>query len=248
MTGRRGVTLVELIGALLITGALVAGVSRALIGASLAQQSVAARAEALVLSRMTRVLIGREVQGGVGGVDWRLTGSDALALRAYRGIGVVCGPPTALDRGLRVPVRYSGSRLPNALKDSSLVVLADGSIATVDLLDMDPAGCRGEGGLSLILDRVEPGAAPILIRPFERLEYHLSDSTLRLRRGRAGRQPLGPSVLHPASHFRALGDRGVELHLQFADPPGPVPAARSRLVVVPAVAPAWSRDTRGGVK
>ena len=236
---RHGATLPELLLAVSLMAALAGGVLRAVADLARAQRSMAVRAEALHLTRLARTVLGAELQGARRGPDWDLTSDESLVLRGFRGTGTVCWHTVDSDGTWRVRVLYDGMRQPNPVKDSALVVFDDGSAGILDLTDSRSAGCPSLPGLELTVagppaDRPSgPEPAPILIRVFEQLEYHLADSTLRLRRGRAGRQPVGPSILDPAAHFRALGSLGIEVHLQFGRSPGVAAAPRSRVLVVP---------------
>ena len=49
--------------------------------------------------------------------------------------------------------------------------------------------------------------AMVVARLFERGSYHLSDATLRYRRGASGRQPLTPEVWSVATGWRLSGQR-----------------------------------------
>lgn len=218
--GRRGGSLVEVVLALAL-GSLVLGiVTVALTGSIRWMRATAERAEALEVVRTVWVVLDEELRSGVPGRDWWVVGPRTVALRAFRGVARVC--PAAPGPGSWT-VAYRGRRLPDAMGDSLLVLGADGGWRAMALDRSDPGG-----GCDPLLDgevefrwswRQEGAPPPILVRLFERGEYHLADGALRYRTGNGGRQPLTPERLGTGSGFR-VGDGGLEVTLEF-DQGGP---------------------------
>ena len=126
--------------------------------------------------------------GGVAG--------DSVALRAFRGVGVVC--PGSIS-GSTVLVAYAGARQPDSTKDSLEVITASGRTRVIgfDVVSASAALCATRRGAEVV--QLWTAATPVppdalLLRPFERGSYHLAGSALRYRAGRGGRQPLTPEV------------------------------------------------------
>lgn len=129
MTRRRGVTLIECLASIVVSGVLTAAVYALLLtGSRLAR----AESSALDVRRNVRTVAGvlrAELQGASAEAGDLLAISDsALTLRAQRGFGVVCAPPGAsgivLDDSL-----LSLLRAIDATKDMALIY-ADGDPRT----------------------------------------------------------------------------------------------------------------------
>lgn len=202
-----GATLVETLVALLL-GLLVLQAGMTAVGRTrLAHARTMERSDALSAVRLTGVLLRAETSAGREGEDWVLDGGS-LALRAYRGTGLVCGEYEV--PGVLV-VSYGGYRRPDPTKDSVEVVYADGARAVVELtgITTGPPNCWSapiEGSLALEL-RVPAPPGGVLARVFERGAYSLSGRALRYRRGAGGRQPLTPEILEPESGWRLTDGR-----------------------------------------
>ncbi|MGH7448316.1 MAG: hypothetical protein ACRELT_12185 [Longimicrobiales bacterium] len=138
--------------------------------------------------------------------------TDSLAIRAFRGSGLPCGTTTG-----GVLVRYGGDRMPDATKDSVLIVEPPGESGTV-LLDSAPAAgmCPSEAGETVLEWRVAaavPQGAVLLV--FESGSYHLNGRAFRYRIGAGGRQPLTPAALrHPYSRFTGVTSRSIRFQLE----------------------------------
>jgi hypothetical protein len=153
--------------------------------------------------------------------DGWIVSADSLSVRAFRGLGVVCGPgPTPRD--LHVLIR--GVRAPDPTKDSILVLDTDGRWTALALDDVAAApSCdpRGVAPSQLWHLSGPAGGNAILARWFERGSYHVSARAVRYRRGAGGRQPLTPEVVRtPASGFSRSAS-GVALLLLVGDSPEP---------------------------
>lgn len=215
---RRGRSLPEVLIALTLTGVI----ASALAGAFSAAQAVARRhswvvrgAEAL---RVSVVALGDELRALDPTADLRVVAPDSIALRAFRGAGVVC----AADRGTAVFVKYRGLREPEPAKDSVLVVDSIGAVRAGALLESERTAdrCAVRDGESLYRWSVPlPTSAGTLLLLFESGSYHLSDRALRYRRGDGGRQPLtadlfddGESTFSPVIDARSGG--GIPLAIE----------------------------------
>jgi hypothetical protein len=210
--GGGGFTVMETLVALLAGWLLTALALGTLARQRTVQAELARRAEALAALRISRHVLRGEVDAGDG---TELFGGDSVALRAYRGVGIVCAPaPDARD----LIVRVRGIRAPDPAKDSVAVVGADGwtQVLALELRGSAPVPCPSSTGEGVERWRLsgDVHAEPLVARFFERGSYHLSGAALRYRRGAAGRQPLTPEVLRtPPSRFRADAPEGVELEL-----------------------------------
>jgi hypothetical protein len=202
-----GATLVETLVALLLGLFVLQAGMAAVAGTRSAHARTMERADALSAVRYTGALLRAETAAGRAGVDW-VVADDSLALRAYRGTGLVCGEHEAPET---LVVSYGGYRRPDPAKDSVEVVHADGARAVLALtgLAAGPPTCWGmplEGSLALELDGpVPPGG--VVARVFERGAYSLSARALRYRRGAGGRQPLTPEILERESGWRVADGR-----------------------------------------
>jgi hypothetical protein len=181
------------------------------------QVGLAARTDGLTAMRVARHTLGRELGHARPGRDWQ-SSDDSLSLRAFRGTALVC----PLDSvATEVTVSYRGDRLPDATKDSVLLLRPDGTLEIRALRAVTAATTSCGPGFSGSLETwrldtpVPPG--PVVARLFERGSYHLSGSALRYRRGDSGRQPLTPEVWSGATRWDQSGDR-LRLDARFRDP------------------------------
>ena len=207
-----GVTVVEVLVSLLLGLAVIS-----LAWTSLARQRTVAsrlRSEMDLLSarRLAAIVIGKELRAGVRGRDWIGPASDSLSLRAFRGWGPVCG--SVAEHG-NIVVAYHGERAANPVKDSVLILTADGW-RRADLTG------RASGARSCVMDlggdpevwTIEPPIAGALVaRIFERGSYHVSGGALRYRRGLGGRQPLTQEVFDDDRSTMETLVHGVVLRL-----------------------------------
>ena len=205
-SARRGVTVVEVLVSLLLGLAVIS-----LGWSALAHQRTVAfrlRSEMDLLSarRLAAIVIGKELRAGERGRDWSVSAPDSLALRAFRGWGPVCGFGT--EPGSMV-VAYHGERAANPVKDSVLILTADGwRLADLTGRSSESRSCGmdlGGGSEVWTIDPPVPGA--LVARIFERGSYHVSGGALRYRRGLGGRQPLTQDVF---DHDRSTMGVGVD--------------------------------------
>lgn len=217
MKPRGGYTLAEALVALLLLALLlqVAWTATAVHGR--AAFTVFERAKMLEAARISGWVLRSELGVGVRGVDWE-AGDDTVSLRAFRGLGVTCGP--ASEPG-GLAVRSTLMRALDPAKDSVLVLWPDGYWRTHALIrgSVGPACVEGESPTEVwAID--PPVAGGLLVRVFERGAYHLSDSAFRYRRGAGGRQPLTPRTLSRSSSLDPAGS-AVRLDLEPARDPTP---------------------------
>ena len=182
-------------------------------GALAHQRTVASRLrfemDLLSARRLVAIVIGKELRSGVRGRDWIGPAFDSLSLRAFRGWGPVCG--LGREPG-RIVVAYHGERAANPVKDSVLILTADGwRGADLTGRASGPRSCEmALGGDSEVWTIDPPVTGALVARVFERGSYHVSGGALRYRRGRGGRQPLTLDVFDPAlSGIEAREDRFV---------------------------------------
>jgi hypothetical protein len=155
--------------------------------------------EGLETIRTIDWLLPQEVSGGRPGEDWWTAGGDSVALRAFRGLGLVEEHGPADDE---LKVCFRGVRTPDTEKDSILLLETDGRWRSYGLRwqGRSEGPCSGLGGGSLerwFLVK-EPGEG-VVARVFERGTYHLADGAFRYRRGEGGRQPLTPPTVDSGS-------------------------------------------------
>jgi len=212
---RRGALAVELLLALLLGLFVMGAFVGVAVGVLRATSALWSRAEALEVVRTVWVVLDEELRPGVFGRDWQLPGrGEAVSLRAFRGVARVCTDQAEAEgAGRTVAVR--GRRAADPSRDSLLVLGADGGWRAFGLDRVAPgSGCAPDPGE--VIQRWswdQAGApSPVLLRYFERGEYHLADGALRYRRGNAGRQPLTPERLAESSGFHPVPG-GVEVEL-----------------------------------
>jgi hypothetical protein len=202
-----GVSLLEMLVALVL-GLLVMSLGLATLGRfHAAQADMSTRTDVLDALRAGRHVLRSELRDGLPGRDWTPS-SDSVALRAFRGVGRVCGVDSIAPR---ITVTYRGMRSPDPSKDSVLLVTELGVAGVRALVGRStaPTPCAGAYGApseTWALDL--PAAGDVLAaRVFERGSYHLAASALRYRRGASGRQPLTPEVLAPSSALEISSGR-----------------------------------------
>ncbi len=193
--GVRGFTLAETLVALLLGWGLSYVALSTFARQRTLQAGMTRRAEALAAVRTTRNVLHAETRVGDAERDGWSLASDSFGIRAFRGTALVC--PLA-EASSEIVVQVRGTRLPDASKDSVLVVGESGMAGALglDFRTAAEGGCPGgpEGRLERwrLSGEVSPGA--VLARYFERGSYHLVNGALRYRRGAGGRQPLTPTV------------------------------------------------------
>lgn len=190
--GRAGVSLIETLIALVITGLLLG-----LVAGTLRRQDSLVRLQAERIAfadavTVTDVVLHGELRWADPRSDVRMLPPDSVQVRAVRAFAVVCG-----RQGSATLVRLRGIRRPNPDKDSVLLV-PSGDVLALRGAAEAPEDCShgpDEDVFSLALDEpVTTGAVLI----FEPGSYHLANHAFRYRSGDAGRQPLTAEVLQRA--------------------------------------------------
>jgi len=228
---RRGLTLVELMVAIVllgIVGMATARMLRAMLNASSAQVAIAANQGTLRAASISIPQEFREIGfdtiplAGTATTDLESIGPRRITFRAMRGFGTTCGTPTLFEfrirkpaMGLRTPVLTDGFLLfvesdPNFGADDQWVGL---SVSSIDY----NSTCGADSAIKLTLSSeplVDPGVGTKLalsqyfvggpLRWYERLEY-------------------GP-VVDPATNLGWIGVRSLSLGQATLSPViGPMP-------------------------
>ena len=153
-------------------------------------------AEGLEAESIVRVVVRAETRAGVVFRDWVVSSSGVVTLRAFRGWGTVC---VGSDPGTLI-VGYRGMRVPDPSKDSVLVLDHEGQWKAVALLSRTVTEelCPGPSLTTTELWKITPEVGGgVVARLFESGSYHLTDASLRYRRGLGGRQPLTTAMIEP---------------------------------------------------
>jgi len=203
MRDASGLTLPEMLVALLLGLLLLHLGLESLRRLESARARIAARTDLLVAIRVTTHVMRRELGLGFGGTDWTVD-EDSIALRAFRGTGLVCHSDSS---SAQLHVTYGGEREPDPAKDSVLLLTGDGrrEVRALEAV-LTPGPCPGPDPSRSATWVLSAGASPsvVLARLFERGSYHLSGSALRYRRG-GGRQPLTPEVFSGSARWTESG-------------------------------------------
>lgn len=176
---RSGFTVVELLVAGVCAAVLLHMAVSAQIRITGSVREEIARLDEAASLRAAGAVLGRETRWTAAGFDWGAPSGDSVPVRAVRGTAFGCGAS-----GLYA---FEGFRAPNPVKDSVLVLGADGAWRASRLVGVTRRGACYEWRLD-----PEAGSVSVAIL-FEAGTYHLADETLRYRTGRGGRQPVtGP--------------------------------------------------------
>ena len=220
-----GFTLVELVVATVAAGALVTAAFALLAAHGRLERAARAAVAAAEVARVAGMVVPAEVRYATP-ADLPGVGADTLALRALRGVGIICA-----GGGTGVDVRYRGMRWPDAAKDSVVAAAPTGSPERALALESDrgaEGACAAHPGETVrrwaLSDSA--GAAGDLLLVFERGSYHLSNGALRYRRGAGGRQPLTEEFLAGGSFGLSGAPAALALALETRPDPGR-PAARA---------------------
>lgn len=201
MRVRAGISLTECMVALALGSVVTSAAATTLAGqARLLRAMMAQQADAEAV-RVTAGVLRDELRWLDAATDIHGVAGDSMAFRVLRGSGIVCGATAS-----ELHVRYVGMRLPDATKDSILVLTARASHAaalqgaepggscTTDPSADDPAADpvpTGEGvPFRLRLGDAADATDATLVAVFESGVYFVRDAALRYRLGREGRQPL----------------------------------------------------------
>ncbi len=205
MDRKTGFTVLELVVALTIALVALSLAMRQIASLVRAHSRVVHRVDQLESARTARHVLSGEVSAGVYGRDWTVVDSDSLRVRAFRGLGQVLG-----QHGPGVCVRWEGDREPEPAKDSVLLLESE-TVWRAHRLQAVGSECSGRGS-SGIWWTVEPApTAPVLVRLFEPVSYHVGDGSLRVRSGRGGRQPITATLDDPPRLFSRSGSAMAQL-------------------------------------
>lgn len=205
-----GWTVVEAVIALALGAIVTHVVVQSLLATHRIEAVLRTEVEKLSTLRVARGAIGRDLSHGSRGSDWQSYPPDSISLRAYRGIGVVCGALTAADT---LYLGWSGLRNPNARKDSVSLLDENGNWEDFDLAADRAVNERCPADSTLALRRwtldPAPAVAPVLARLWERGSYHVVDTVLSYRSrprkslaSKGNRQPISPASLQtPGTMF-----------------------------------------------
>jgi prepilin-type N-terminal cleavage/methylation domain-containing protein len=205
---RAGFTLAELLVAL----SLLAVLATVLFGALTAHVRLARVLAQRVLEadavRTAGTVLGGELRRA-SATDLRAVGPDSIAMRAFRGIGTVCG-----TSGDGIIVHFRGDRQPDPAKDSLLWIRSGGPIVTLALAgtaSFTASDCDGVAPGEVQLWRTTPPASgPGVLLLFESGTYYLAGLALRYRIGAGGRQPLTAELfVQPPTGFAWRADLAV---------------------------------------
>lgn len=212
-------TLLEVLTALVITGVLLSVIAGLLAAQMRLARTSAQRVIAADAVRTSIAVLSGEAHRGAA-ADVRALSNDSLALRSFRGIGIVCAAAP-----LRSYVRYRGDRLPDERKDSVLVIRDDGSTLIAALIgSREVDACAPEPDARNLEVRMLPHPADAaLLLPFESGSYYLTARALRYRLGAEGRQPLTTeSFRDAATSFLAFDSAGIRFRLHPAGSAAPL--------------------------
>lgn len=219
-----GYVLAEILVALMLGLIALTSLTGIVIAALRWNRALTSRVEGLEVARTVWLVLEEELRGARIVRDWTLDSDEVLSLRAFRGLGRICGE----SDGSWV-VAYRGRREPDPARDSLLVLGSDARWHVRDLESVaSPAssGSCSEDAADTVLGLTWSGdrvPAAILLRVFERGSYHLADGAFRYRRGSAGRQPLTVERVADSSRFDIVnGSLQITLELtRTVELPGP---------------------------
>lgn len=182
---RPGVSLLELLLVIALMGVLGSALATAFIGVQRFVRSYSQDLAAGEARRVATSILAEELRYINPETDIQGHGADSVALRVFRGAGIVCSADSKT-----VTVRYRGIRAPEPAKDSVLVVGEDG-VGALDVSNATSSGCDVRPGERLYRwTLAAPPKVGSLLLVFESGSYHLHGGALRYRRGDSGRQPL----------------------------------------------------------
>lgn len=211
MRGRPGFSLAELMTALFLGSIVAVILGGALVAQLRLARHVAHRATSADALRTAHAVLRGDV-GRATAPDLRALASDSIALRAFRGMGDICG--AGHDRLL---LRYRGDRLPDPRKDSVLIVSGSGAEHTRPVSDSRYTAvpcplAAGDVGLQVTVPDargLDQGVALL----FESGMYYVSSRAVRYRTGVEGRQPLTAELFVQAGSGFSGAPSGVRLRL-----------------------------------
>jgi len=184
--GGTGVTLLELLAALLVSAVVLAGAYRVLLTARRFVMVQSATLEVHQSIRAASQVLTAELRElDPGGGDIVALGPDSISIRAMRGLAVTCAPATSSSGSVVVRDRLSfGYRAVDPGRDRALILMPSGGSGGDTWLDLGissvspGAACDdGANGTRLALvgggGQVAAVAAGSPVRTYERLVYRL---------------------------------------------------------------------------
>ena len=143
--GRGGFSLLENLWSLLLLALVVQGGWTVLAHQRTVTARLGGRMEGLETIRTIDWLLPEELSSGRPEEDWWMAGGDSVALRAFRGLGIVEEKGPAPDE---LAVCFRGIRAPDTEKDSVLLLETDGRWKAYELRWRAGAGgpCKFAGG------------------------------------------------------------------------------------------------------
>jgi hypothetical protein len=183
-----GSTLVELVTTVALLGILSVACGALLKSQAQLLRHTSERAATAETLRTARGVLHAELRD-ISAADIRGVGSDSLALRVFRGFGIVCAVSEE-----DVVLRYRGLRAPDPSKDS-LLLIAEERTTTFRLASDRPLCVPRPDEQLITIAPVDPLADGSLVLLFESGSYHIANRALRYRRGTEGRQPLTDELI-----------------------------------------------------
>jgi len=172
-------------------------------------------------NRLIHHLLVTEVGHGRAQTDWNAD-ANALALRAFRGVGFACS--TQPDDGWGVAT--SGYRSPDPGKDSVLLFSVETGWQVSRLVGVAGAGsleCQDVAGFSNAIWSLDPPRPGALVGVyFERGQYRFSSGAFRYRVGASGWQPLtSTGIADDSTTLGPAGATGVSARVMWTDTDAP---------------------------
>lgn len=168
-------------------------------------------------TRLIQHVLAAEIAYGQPGLDWDLHDNE-LHLRAFRGVAVGCAAQTS--DGWAVAV--AGYRLPDADKDSVLVLSADGRWTGAALARSSRRSrldCRDVAGFATEVWQLDPPIDQALLGMyFERGAYRFSDGAFRYRRGAAWQPLTGTGIAIDSATMALAADGGMTARMTWEGP------------------------------
>lgn len=168
-------------------------------------------------TRLIQHVLGAEIAYGRPGLDWTLHDNE-LHLRAFRGVAVGCAERTAAGWGVAV----AGYRLPDADKDSVLVLSEDGHWSVSALARTSRRTgleCRDVSGFEPEVWQLDPPPdRALLAMYFERGAYRFSDGAFRYRRGVAWQPLTGTGIDIDSTTMTLAADGAMAARLTWEGP------------------------------
>jgi hypothetical protein len=212
MKARAGSLLVELLCSSVLLGLLLTFCLAVLHSATTILNNVSERAATGETLRASRAIMSSELRA-LTNADIRAAARDSIAMRVFRGAGIVC----AQSGGLAW-LRYQGIRDPDDAKDSLLI---PGEERALSFRSSSSRGsCSAQNSEQIVAvnttQALWPGAFLLL---FESGAYYLSSNALRYRRAAEGRQPLTDDRLNDAQSGLWVEPNRRGIHLLFQSLP-----------------------------